>query len=92
MYNAFLLNISKFSLLRNNSNIASATLASLPLGKNLSNLSSNLGLEQRLRDVGIPETACETMAKDAMKQTRLLINNPKEISENDAYDIYKSAW
>jgi alcohol dehydrogenase class IV len=32
------------------------------------------------------------MAKDAMKQTRLLINNPKEISENDACDIYKSAW
>ncbi len=60
--------------------------------ENLSNLSSNLGLEQRLRDVGIPETACETMAKDAMKQTRLLINNPKEISENDACDIYKSAW
>ncbi len=58
----------------------------------LSNLSSSLGLEQRLRDVGIPETACETMAKDAMKQTRLLINNPKEILEKDAYDIYKSAW
>ncbi|MFL2533366.1 MAG: iron-containing alcohol dehydrogenase [Alphaproteobacteria bacterium] len=60
--------------------------------ENLSKLSSNLGLEQRLRDVGIPETACETMAKDAMKQTRLLINNPKEIMEKDAYDIYKSAW
>ena len=60
--------------------------------ENLSNLSSNLGLEQRLRDVGIPENACESMAKDAMKQTRLLINNPKEITENDAYDIYKSAW
>ena len=60
--------------------------------ENLSNLSSNLGLEQRLRDVEIPENACESMAKDAMKQTRLLINNPKEITENDAYDIYKSAW
>tara|TARA_B100000902_G_scaffold25467_1_gene30606 strand:- start:2881 stop:4044 length:1164 start_codon:yes stop_codon:yes gene_type:complete len=58
----------------------------------LSDLSSSLGLEQRLRDVDIPETACETMAKDAMKQTRLLINNPKEILERDAYDIYKSAW
>jgi alcohol dehydrogenase class IV len=58
----------------------------------LSKLSNELGLEQRLRDVNIPETACETMAKDAMKQTRLLINNPKEISEKDAYDIYRSAW
>ena len=42
--------------------------------------------------MNIPESACETMAKDAMKQTRLLINNPKEISEKDAYDIYRSAW
>ena len=60
--------------------------------ENLSKLSSDLGLEQRLRDVNIPESACETMAKDAMKQTRLLINNPKEITEKDAYDIYRSAW
>ena len=55
-------------------------------------LSQTLGLEQRLRDVKIPESACETMAKDAMKQTRLLINNPKEINEIDAFNIYKSAW
>ena len=58
----------------------------------LSDLSSELGLEQRLRDLNIPETACETMASDAMKQTRLLINNPREISEKDAFDIYRSAW
>ena len=58
----------------------------------LASLSQTLGLEQRLRDVKIPESACETMAKDAMKQTRLLINNPKEINEIDAFNIYKSAW
>jgi alcohol dehydrogenase class IV len=58
----------------------------------LASLSQSLCLEQRLRDVNIPESACETMAKDAMKQTRLLINNPKEINEQDAYNIYKSAW
>ena len=58
----------------------------------ISSLSKDLGLEQKLRDVGIPEKACETMAKDAMKQTRLLVNNPKEILEQDAFDIYKSAW
>ena len=49
----------------------------------LSDLSSELGLEQRLRDLDIPETACETMARDAMKQTRLLINNPREISDDE---------
>ena len=32
------------------------------------------------------------MAKDAMKQTRLLVNNPREVSEQDAYDIYRSIW
>ena len=72
-------------------NSTSAQDVSTKFIENLSKLSSNLGLEQRLRDVGIPENACESMAKDAMKQTRLLINNPKEITENDAYDIYKSA-
>ena len=73
-------------------NSTSAQDVSTKFIENLSKLSLNLGLEQRLRDVGIPENACESMAKDAMKQTRLLINNPKEITENDAYDIYKSAW
>ena len=73
-------------------NSTSAQDISTKFIEKLSKLSSNLGLEQRLRDVGIPENACESMAKDAMKQTRLLINNPKEITENDAYDIYKSAW
>ena len=58
----------------------------------LSDLSGELGLEQRLRDLDIPETACDTMARDAMKLTRLLINNPREISEKDAFDIYRSAW
>ena len=58
----------------------------------ISSLSLDLGLEQKLREVGIPQNACETMAKDAMKQTRLLINNPKEILEQDAFEIYKSAW
>lgn len=73
-------------------NSTSAQDISTKFIENLSKLSSNLGLEQRLRDVGISENACESMTKDAMKQTRLLINNPKEITENDAYDIYKSAW
>jgi len=27
-----------------------------------------------------------------MKQTRLLVNNPREVTENDALNIYESAW
>ena len=55
-------------------------------------LSKELGLPQKLRDVSIPEEACASMAKDAMKQNRLLVNNPREVSEKDAYDIYRSIW
>ena len=32
------------------------------------------------------------MAKDAMKQTRLLVNNPREVTEKDALNIYQTAW
>ena len=59
---------------------------------NLAALSKELGLEQKLRGLNIPENACAKMASDAMKQSRLLINNPREITEKDAFDIYKLAW
>ena len=55
-------------------------------------LSKKLGLPQKLREVDIPKNACEKMAKDAMKQTRLLVNNPREVTEKDALNIYHSAW
>ncbi|MGE4611872.1 MAG: iron-containing alcohol dehydrogenase [Paracoccaceae bacterium] len=58
----------------------------------LSNLSVRLGLPSRLRDVGIPEEACKKMAKDAMVQQRLLVNNPREVREEDALNVYRSAW
>ena len=58
----------------------------------LENLSKSLGLPQKLREVDIPKNACEKMARDAMKQTRLLVNNPREVTEVDALNIYQSAW
>lgn len=58
----------------------------------LAALSSKLGLQSRLRDVGIGEDDLAGMARDAMKQTRLLANNPREVSETDALAIYKAAW
>ena len=36
--------------------------------------------------------ARKKMASDAMKQTRLLVNNPREVTENDALNIYEEAW
>ena len=58
----------------------------------LENLSKKLGLPQKLREVNIPKEACKKMASDAMKQTRLLVNNPREVTEKDALNIYEAAW
>lgn len=55
-------------------------------------LSARVGLQPRLRDVGIPEDAIAKMAADAMKQQRLLVNNPRAVSEADAFTIYRAAW
>lgn len=58
----------------------------------LAALSSKLGLAKRLRDMSIGEEALPKMASDAMKQQRLLVNNPREVSEADALAIYRAAW
>lgn len=50
------------------------------------------GLAPRLRDHGIPFDEAPVLAKEAMKQTRLLVNNPCEISESDAQRLYEAAW
>ena len=55
-------------------------------------LSKKIGLPQKLREVNIPKEACKKMASDAMKQTRLLVNNPREVTERDALNIYEAAW
>ena len=58
----------------------------------LGELSREIGLEQRLRDVNISKEDLPKMAKAAMIQTRLLVNNPRDVSEADALSIYKAAW
>ena len=50
------------------------------------------GIPARLRDLDIPENEIEQMAIDAMKIERLLKNNPREITQQDAVNIYKSAY
>ena len=49
-------------------------------------------LPMRLRDHGIDESALPQLAQDAMLQTRLLVNNPREVSESDALAIYQRAF
>lgn len=58
----------------------------------LAGLSRDCGLPQRLRDMKITEDWLPKLAEDAMKQTRLLVNNPRPVSEADALAIYTAAF
>ena len=58
----------------------------------LAALSADLGLKTRLREVGVSESDLPRMASNAMKQTRLLVNNPRDVSEADALSIYRAAY
>ncbi|MGH6860215.1 MAG: iron-containing alcohol dehydrogenase, partial [Phyllobacterium sp.] len=58
----------------------------------LAALSAQLGLQSRLREVGIGKEHLPGMARDAMQQKRLLVNNPRPLTEEDALAIYRSAW
>jgi alcohol dehydrogenase len=55
-------------------------------------LSNKIGLNKRLRDHGIPEDALSLLAEQAILQTRLLQNNPKVVTLDDALNIYQKAW
>jgi alcohol dehydrogenase class IV len=58
----------------------------------LDGLARSSGLELRLRDHGIAFEDTPVLAREAMKQGRLLVNNPCEISERDALRLYEAAW
>lgn len=58
----------------------------------LAELCRRCGVPARLRDVGIPREALPAMAADAMRQTRLLVNNPRPLTREDAAAIYAAAW
>jgi alcohol dehydrogenase class IV len=58
----------------------------------LEGLSKKLGMPTRLREVSIGEEHLPKMAADAMKQQRLLVNNPRAVEEADALAIYRAAW
>lgn len=50
------------------------------------------GLTLKLKQLGIPEHMLMIMAEDAMKQSRLLQNNPRELTLEDAYNIYQAIY
>lgn len=58
----------------------------------LAELSKACGLQQSLREMGIAEAMLPRLASDAMNQTRLLVNNPRPVTEADALAIYRAAY
>ena len=55
-------------------------------------LAEDLGMNLRLRDFNIPESAIPEMAAGAMQVTRLMNNNPRRVTEKDCEAIYRSAY
>lgn len=55
-------------------------------------LAEAVGIPKKLSDLGITQTAVDGMAKAAMEVQRLLKNNPREVTEQDARDIYNSLY
>ncbi len=58
----------------------------------LEDLCVRMGVSRRLRDVGVPEADIPMLAESAMVHSRLLVNNPRDIKEADARQIYEAAW
>lgn len=58
----------------------------------IEDLIMDVELPARLRDCKVPESALAKLASEAMQQQRLLVNNPREVTEKDALDIYRAAY
>jgi alcohol dehydrogenase class IV len=58
----------------------------------MEDLMNRSGAPRRLRDVDVTEESLETLARDAMLQTRLLGNNPVDVTEADALALYREAF
>ena len=58
----------------------------------ITGLSVECGIPATLSEIGIPKEAVGRMAKAAMNVQRLLKNNPREVTEADACNIYNSLY
>jgi alcohol dehydrogenase len=52
----------------------------------------DLKLPSRLSDLGVPQQDLKTLTDEAMMQQRLLTNNPRTVTYEDALTIYQSAF
>ena len=55
-------------------------------------LAADVGIPTHLRELGVPKEALEGLATATMNVTRLLANNPKELTLDDVRGIWEKAW
>ncbi|MEM6487505.1 MAG: iron-containing alcohol dehydrogenase [Pseudomonadota bacterium] len=55
-------------------------------------LGPDLGLETRLSALGVEQAGLDALAADAQRQRRLLANNPRPVSHDEARALYEAAW
>jgi len=55
-------------------------------------LAEDVGIPRSLQEVGIPEEALPEMARSASNVSRLLGNNPRQLTEDQILAIYRNAY
>ena len=55
-------------------------------------LLDDVQIPYHLRDYGIPKEAIPKLVDGGMKQARLFVPNPRNLSESDVEAIYIKAW
>jgi alcohol dehydrogenase len=58
----------------------------------LRDLNRRLGIPAHIADLGVPESAINRMADSALTVQRLLLQNPRTVTLQDARDIYQRAF
>ena len=58
----------------------------------MDDLMDRSGAPRRLRDAGVTRSSLPILAADAMKQQRLLLNNPVVVTDSDALRLYEQAY
>ncbi|MFM7432173.1 MAG: iron-containing alcohol dehydrogenase, partial [Gammaproteobacteria bacterium] len=71
---------------------AASDSASHLLAEHFLSLARRLGIATQLREMNIPQADLPRLAAEAMLQQRLLVNNPRGLSETDALAIYEQAF
>ena len=62
----------------------------MALAEGFAEMAPQIGLKTRLSEVGVSHNNIPMLAEDAMKQQRLLVNNPREVTQADAAAIYEA--